>query len=431
MKKNKKEIKIILVLVAIILIYSIYYLYKQHNIKILGENEFYINVDDKSDIDDIAQKWVEGYLMQYTGNFVKTNMRIESMDIKNVYVYNFDENIVCVDFSIKKTNSNSKYFEDWYAIHNNDTNKEDISWVLVFDVKNNKTCYLKERMTVSAYQARTYKSSGQEDKELDYINNKKEEKFITSDYLYKFYNNILYISYESGNEWEKVPLDTKNLLYSDANKEKLKDGTFQISPTKTSFIYKTDSGIYITYSDNMAKTWDTVKISNEYADRLYNVNNLYINFISKDIGKVLITYNDNINDNSKDVSSIYNTSDGGKNFSKIGEFKNELVSSNTTAKFITKDVGFILNSSKNDKNAVLYRSDDGGITFIHVELPEIKLNTDAYFYEIYNNCTMPEKENEQLIVKLSQVSDEKYNGKTTLTYVSTDLGKSWKYLDSD
>lgn len=431
----KKEIYFLIVLVIFILLYLCYYLYAQNNIRILKETEFYVEIDDETDLSAISKKWIEGYLGQYSQNFVNSQMQLKNIYVYNVYVEDNDDLAVQIDFSATKVKNKSTYFTDWIGIDDPKDNSTKFNWVILLDIREdeygNRLCYVKERLMPSQYQLRYYQSSGQGDKEKDYIENIQENDYQKKEFIYKIYSNKLYVSHESGNNWKEVPVLIDNLLLGSDENGKLQEGSYQILPTKTAFLYGDANKIplSIVYSDNMDLGWENIAINNEKIIKSEGIKYKYINFISKNEGKLVVVYYDKTL--NQYVSLTLNTTDGGITWNEIGEFKIGNHESKISVKFFNQSVGFILITEQDEKKSGLYRTVDGGNTFKKVEIPTIELEKQngiiPDFYDVYDTPQLPYQENQYIVLKVNQGTDGTYKGgKTIIKYKSKNLGETWE-----
>lgn len=433
LKNIKKDVIVLIILLVIIIGYTIYYFVQQSKIVIIDEENYYIETEGETDISILAEKWVKGYTSQYTQQYLKLNMKFKYIIINNVEILDVDNNIVQVDFTAKKMKSNSKYFQDWYEINNNSTSS--FQWVLTFEIKENesgqKCCYMVKRQMPVQYQLYTYKSSGQEDEDLNYNKNVKKKSYDKTQYTYKIENQKLYVSYDAGNNWINVPVTSKELLLNFDTKNELGEGTYQISPEITAIEYNRGNVIY---SNDSGVTWKKITISE------ISQNIMYLHFFDANNGIAIGGCDYAMHSYA---SLILKTSDAGATWVEVGTGPKEWLNSGSTATFINKSIGFILEPSVNADNAILYRTEDGGITFEKSSFPLQNFKTqtsetensvsNSYqpkWDEVYDTPQLPELSDSVLTIVIGQGSDGNYNGgKISARYNSHDMGKTWKYVD--
>ncbi|MBY0756426.1 hypothetical protein K5V21_13305 [Clostridium sardiniense] len=97
--------------------------------------------------------------------------------------------------------------------------------------------------------------------------------------------------------------------------------------------------------------------------------------------------------------------------------------------FLNDKLGFLALSHSGGSNADLYRTDDGGLSYKKVELPEVKIKLDKEkTYNPFDFPGMPYKEDGILKILVGQGSDGDYNKVSNALYESKDEGKTWKYV---
>lgn len=97
--------------------------------------------------------------------------------------------------------------------------------------------------------------------------------------------------------------------------------------------------------------------------------------------------------------------------------------------FLNDKLGFLALSHSGGSYADLYRTDDGGLSYKKVELPEVKIKLDEEkTYNPFDFPGMPYKEDGILKVLVGQGSDGDYNKVSNALYESKDEGKTWKYV---
>ena len=224
---------------------------------------------------------------------------------------------------------------------------------------------------------------------------------------YELKNGLLYISYDGKNNIE-VPGDFSQMISG------YKDNQYQISKEKTVFYYKKDDEMYLVYSDNMGKSWNTVKLESEYS-----IEN--IQFITKDIGYMLKFYDVVV---GSAFGKISKTEDGGKTWNDIyfgmGESDKKVFSSGSQIRFLTEEIGFLTMPNVMGTYQELYITRDGGSTF-----EEVKIISSS----IYDFYELPTLEDGIMKLEINQGSDADYNGGDYKEFYSQDYGNTWKVLE--
>ncbi|MFL2079085.1 WD40/YVTN/BNR-like repeat-containing protein [Marinilactibacillus psychrotolerans] len=98
--------------------------------------------------------------------------------------------------------------------------------------------------------------------------------------------------------------------------------------------------------------------------------------------------------------------------------------------FFDEQLGFIGLSKNGGSEGLIYRTEDGGVTFEKIEIPkvEVTVNEDL-IYNPFDLPDMPYLENETLHMTVGQGIDGDYNGGVKALYVSEDLGRTWTYVE--
>lgn len=128
--------------------------------------------------------------------------------------------------------------------------------------------------------------------------------------------------------------------------------------------------------------------------------------------------------------SLEGTSDGGATWKNINydPFLGEIgVASGIT--FVNDKLGFLCLSHSGGNVAVLYGTEDGGISYKKIDLPEVKVTlSDELTYNPFDFPEMPYEEDGNLNILVGQGADGDYNGGCKALYQSKDEGKTWQYI---
>lgn len=127
--------------------------------------------------------------------------------------------------------------------------------------------------------------------------------------------------------------------------------------------------------------------------------------------------------------ALFQTQDGGETWQTMNPdpfLNNTGVSSGIT--FINEELGFIGLSHSGGDYGELYRTEDGGISFEKVMLPEIEVElNDQETYTPFDFPEMPYEEDGRLILLVGQGQDGDYNSGIKAIYESTDNGRTFIY----
>lgn len=119
--------------------------------------------------------------------------------------------------------------------------------------------------------------------------------------------------------------------------------------------------------------------------------------------------------------SLSKSNDGGVNWITVNDNPFEgAVGEAYGIYFINENIGFVATSRNSGCEGELYRTEDGGKSFIKLEFES---NIEYFDYP-----RVPYEENKKLYLNLEQGADGDYNGNSSLLYTSKDKGKTWEYI---
>lgn len=128
--------------------------------------------------------------------------------------------------------------------------------------------------------------------------------------------------------------------------------------------------------------------------------------------------------------SLYGTKDRGTTWDTINEdpfIGRGGVAAGIT--FINEKLGFIALSHSGGSYGELYRTEDGGLSFEVVNLPEVKVALKGEeTFTPFDFPGMPYKEDGILNILVGQGADGDYNGNSSALYQSKDEGITWEYI---
>ena len=101
----------------------------------------------------------------------------------------------------------------------------------------------------------------------------------------------------------------------------------------------------------------------------------------------------------------------------------------TGINFINENIGFIGMSHSGGTHADLYRTNDGGLSFEEIVLPEVQLPlNDEEDYNPFVFSEMPYLENDKLVLYVNQGPYGDYNNGIRALFYSYDNGERWEYI---
>lgn len=125
------------------------------------------------------------------------------------------------------------------------------------------------------------------------------------------------------------------------------------------------------------------------------------------------------------------TIDGGQTWERINQepfYPSSGVSSGII--FFDEQLGFIGLSKKGGAEGMIFRTEDGGVTFERITIPEKEVTVNEELtYTPFDLPDMPYVENEKLYTTVGQGIDGDYNSGVKALYVSDDSGQTWEYVE--
>lgn len=238
---------------------------------------------------------------------------------------------------------------------------------------------------------------------------------------YTFSGNKLTIYYHNGESSTEVILPI-NLSTTFAEEQ---SGVY-ISNQKTVIVYgglDRQEPVNVMISDNKGKTWNTYTIN--------DTNTINDNFIGKRLGFISnsegwLVLDGNVGSGTQ-KHYIYETVNGGKSWTQIGNANDIYSKMLTGASFSTKDIGFLIFARiDNNMFPTIYRTQNQGKTWEKLDLPTPKgLENGVYRIDalspIFNGA------DGVLPIVINNITDSEIKAKAEGQYVTSDYGKTWIY----
>ena len=184
-------------------------------------------------IDEIGDVWIREFTAQYTQKYLAWSKQLKKITLNKTQILNESENTVLISFSAGMNEHDSENFASWNGVL--DDGRISCEWVVSFYIDNHydgtATIYVKSIDTPEDYGIAQYNQNKKNN--VDKVD-ETQKKSLTN---YEIKNNTLSVTYDGGEKYINVPVDTSNLLFSGDSTTELKKGSYYISTTKTAFVY--------------------------------------------------------------------------------------------------------------------------------------------------------------------------------------------------
>ena len=428
MRKRARDIAIVVFLSAILVIASYFGYYKYEQSKMTyKEAEGYSITAETENITLVGVKWLDAYLAQYQRKYVPGNMKIDDYEIEDITVLDEENKVIQIDFSTKPKSDEPNYSEADSQLQDGieEESKLKYQWVLWFNTtagENDETIYEVYKIQRPAgYDLEQYNTSGQreiDEYEQEYMD---EIPYEEKKYTYKIENETCFVSYDYGETWIEVPVALETLAtVGDGNSyyNKLQEGSYLISPEKTSFVYggTHETGLMVIYTEDQGATWQTTEVDSQ----MQSVRVKFISFPTAEVGYIIAAGRRTM---SQEGQVVYATSDGGETWNVRGSGPSTWLL--RSGGFVDQNVGFMSYPKVEGEETNFYRTEDGGKTFSPITLP-IK----EEWQEVFIEPETPYEENGVLILLVGQGDEGDYQGGRVMAkYQSEDRGITWDYVE--
>lgn len=414
------------IVVALVLVFFfamcawfVYYWYQSRNTHILDPQQYNVVLETR-DIKQVSYIWLNGYLSQYNQRYAPLECRLKDWEIGDVSVVLESENTFTVTVPVLITPlGQTTWFNDWGE--RDKGNSLYCNWMLEMTLREGSlgvdvSC---DGLSVIAYPP---------------------EEEAAEQNLYRVMNDVVFVSYDHGQNWALVPVSLPK-LYQGTEEYYIYNGLDrneqQIDPALTWFAYggAPDVPLCFLYSTDAGVTWNksVVQQSVDVPLRLR-----LGSFPTMDTGYLIVAGGREM---SYEVQMIYKTEDGGASWVHTGGGPETRIL--WDAGFVDENVGFFSYFPQNFQNAqeeiaywtepCFYRTADGGATFEPVAFPPPPLppGVDADFWNaVFVQPYIPYWDAEVLTLLVGQGEQGDYEGgQICARYVSQDMGESWDYVD--
>ena len=273
------------------------------------------------------------------------------------------------------------------------------------------TSYSKEEPRRDAQEAK------EEEKAKESFHIEEESQNVKYPEKYAFNHGKLQITYDDGQSWIPITMDENQLFIEEKDKNKaMVQGTYYISEEKTAFIYggKEDKQMKVLLTNDKGANWQSYNIEGANSEYGYDVKT--IGFTHRNHGYVILS--DDCVAAGHQENHIYETKDGGKNWSEIGNTNNVYARVLKTGAFASESIGVLCFRSEKDNDIVTYRTEDKGITWQNVQ---IKLPESCSQYSGEPKYIKFKGQQGILGVFIREINQ-------MIKFKTIDYGKTWKYI---
>lgn len=381
---------------------------------------------------DVSRLWMQEYLNQLKGPYVPTIQSIRFGEITDINVINADDKTVLLEFNAKALDTDSEYFSSWegYIVDNTMM----CEWVIKFEFEDlydgTAIAHAVSIQMPEEYGIETYASAKNQEKVTVSQTN-------TEIYRYQLNSDRVQVTFDGGEHWVNVPVDSAYLTYSYSSAEDktgnraIDEGRYIINADIAAFVYggivAEDKEIPLTlvFTKDKGENWVSSQISD-----IKSVQYGYITYFSDTEGIMVASYRKSAKDI---VTVIYKTVDGGEMWTEVCTVTNS--TGVTDVNFINGKTGFVCFEYSDSMKNTLFATYDGGMSLTEIVLPQQQLSDNANgkykWNEVFVQASAPAvSDNGRLVVTLSQNENTDYpNATMAARYYSEDEGKSWSYLD--
>ncbi|AUJ26480.1 WD40/YVTN/BNR-like repeat-containing protein [Virgibacillus dokdonensis] len=231
-------------------------------------------------------------------------------------------------------------------------------------------------------------------------------------------NEKLFITYNKGENWIRVPIERDLLFAGDYNgrKDELIPQSYILTKERTVFLHpKGDKDVAITYSLNKGESWNTSIIVDNYGVIRFRK----IAFLNDDFGYAILSGNRTM---SQEYSSVHLTFDGGKSWKKTSSPNiSRLIADGG---FVDERTGFLSYGTINPQEPQLYVTKDAGQTW-----KQAKVYVPDTYTLHFVIAETPEKNGNELTMLVRQGPNGDYKGGNVKgKFKSMDGGETWEFV---
>lgn len=245
---------------------------------------------------------------------------------------------------------------------------------------------------------------------------------------YRVRDGVLSLTWDYGHRWTALPLskDAVQSMLRTGGTQTLAAGCYHIADDFTYFVYGR-SPLTFLFSSNGGAGWETHTVADISDD---GVASRYVTFTSGQTGAVAVGL-----DGTPDMkgSLLFTTKDGGLTWQNGNTPSTQTL---TGMNFLNQDLGFLSYTDTAGDSGELYETTDGGRSFTKVSLPAGNLAevgnpaSGITFAQVYDTPQVPQLEHGAPVLYVTQGSDGDF-GNYRARYTSRDGGKTWQYVSQE
>jgi hypothetical protein len=234
---------------------------------------------------------------------------------------------------------------------------------------------------------------------------------------YTLQKNELNITYNEGNDWMKVPIDTESLFQGEyrENQTELIEDSYVLTEDMAAFLYAEATSVLLKYSHDQGDTWQESIITDSFPPMRFRK----VDFLNESFGYAILSGDRTM---SQEYSTVFLTHDGGETWGKSAELPSTRLIA--FGSFVDEQTGYLSYGTINPEEPDVYMTQNGGDTWTQAQF-DIPEKYDRIFVQ----AEEPIKEKDYLSVLVNQGPNGDYaGGKVKGKFISEDNGLTWKFL---
>jgi hypothetical protein len=233
---------------------------------------------------------------------------------------------------------------------------------------------------------------------------------------YTLQKNELNITYNEGNDWMKVPIDTESLFQGEyqGNQTELIEDSYILTKDMVAFLYAEATSVLLKYSRDQGDTWQDSVITDSFAPMRFRK----VDFLNGSFGYAILSGDRTM---SQEYSTVFLTHDGGETWEKTTELPTTRLIA--FGSFVDEQTGYLSYGTINPEEPDVYITQNGGDTWTQAQF-----NIPEKYALVFVQAEEPIKEENFLSVLVNQGPNGDYaGGKVKGKFISEDNGLTWKF----